>query len=793
MFRLIPGFFAGSLVVLVFPRVQFTWHNALLTLLLLACAVIFWIVTQKKIVFDSSNLLGFISVVSAFALGMIYVLVQANSIITHRWPADRAGEIVTVCGKVMTLPSNGESVRFILSVESSSSAHPNRPELRSGAKIQLSWYHPSFPVTLGDKVSLNVALTPPLSSFNPGVYDYEKTLFAERIIALGKVVKSEKNRRVSSASMMSVSYWRHQTQLKLKELKGPQDAKGVVSALVIGDKQGVSVSSKDLFSRMGVSHLIAISGLHIGLVAGWVFWLVRFVWSRTGRLSRRIAPIYPASIGALLVAMSYAQLAGFTVPTQRALVMLAVVLIAALSKRIVSPLNVFMLALLAVLLLDPLAVLSAGFWFSFGAVATILYVLHRYSDRPRWVQALLVQLFITIMMLPLQLLFFQQASFISPLINAIAIPLFSFFIVPFAIVVAGLLYVVPWIGSALGQGLVYCIAQFIAALEWVDSLVPVSVEFYALSPTAIAVLMIGIVAVVYARRWFVRSGLALLLVAMFSWFVFADQRMPENEAEIRVLDVGQGLSVIVRTRNHVLVFDTGAPWGKFVTQAERIVIPTLNHLKVKKLDTLVISHSHDDHSSGLPALLIKYPGTPVFSGEPDALPVSDGVDPCLAGSSWEWDGVLFAFLHPERLEEWSGNNASCVLRISVGDVGVLLTGDIEAPAEKKLAANDALRVQSDLLVVPHHGSRSSSTENFVRQVAPQHAIIPVGYRNQFKHPAPQVVSRYLESDVCVWNSALDGAVVAQISAAGIKRLFSSRRKYGKIWTLVRDDQMTDCI
>ena len=809
MFRLIPAYFSGTLVLLLFSGNGFDWQNGLRALLLLGMALIisFWLEHRQS--GHWPHWTDSLSVVLVFCVGMVFTLVQSYGVTSTRWQDAVSGPVPVVLeGEVVSLPERNEKyTRFVFRVRlmppvGSSSTHlgdfSSAPEtlrlthfLQSAARVQVLWFEPELIPELGDTLRLKLSLKEPRTTFNPGTYDGEKKLFIERIRAEGSVTKSPDNMLLAKAGKFSVAYWRQTVWNRLSGIPGDPDARAVLAALVVGEKSSLSYAAKDLFSRMGISHLIAISGLHIGLIAGWVILITRWAWSRTGICARYIAPVYSAVVVGLLAGVVYALLAGFTVPTQRALLMLSIGLLAMLSKRVIAPLNVFLVALAVVITLDPLAVLGAGFWLSFGAVAIIYLTLCRCAHRPAWYRAIMVQAGIFFIMFPLQLLFFGEASLISPLINAVAIPLFSILVVPAALLVTLLLFVLPTMGVLLGQLWLEGVERWIALLGWIDQRISTRIAISGVPDEVLLLLLIGLMICLVLHTWRGRVWVLVALALVLPWFWVDWQRLPHGDVAVQVLDVGQGLSVIVRTRHHVMIYDTGPHYGKQVTQAERIVMPILEKARIRRLNTLIVSHSHDDHSAGLAALQRRVVIDRILSGEPRALG-AEGVELCTAGQTWIWDGVRFDLLHPEEGHHWEGNSASCVLRVSVGEYAVLLTGDIEADAEKQLLRANAPDIQSDILVVPHHGSRSSSMAPFIQQVAPQHAIIPVGYRNRYRLPAPSVVRRYQESDICVWNTALDGAVEFHISSKGVNRLFSSRQKYGKIWTLVRKNQWIDC-
>lgn len=799
MFRYIPAFCSGAFVLLLLSRDPNSGSllnglNLFWTLLLLTGTLLFAVALEYRQSREWLRWRELLLIAIVFGLGMSYALYESNQVIAARWKDDLDGNHSRVLeGEVVSLPHNSSNyTRFTLQIRDHNTLSDSESALIASSRVQLIWFTPQFRPKLGEQLRLKVLLKEPRSTFNPPLFDEEKRMFLGRISGEGRVLDSPLNERLEEASRPTIAYWRQNIWERLNQLSGDSDARAILTALVVGEKSTLSSESRALFSRMGVSHLISISGLHIGLIAGWVILLVRWGWSRFEFLSRRLSPIYAAALCGLFVATLYAFLAGFTVPTQRALLMLASALLAMLSRRVVAPLNLFLLALFGVILLDPLAMLGVGFWLSFVAVATIYLAIKRCSNRPAWVQLIGVQGAIFLMMSPLQLLFFGETSLVSPLVNLVAIPLFSFAVVPSALLVTLLLYLTPSLGNTLGEWWISAVAYWIKGLAWIDGWVVTQVSLPHLSSALLLVLMVSLVSFLLFHSWKSRGITLLLLSLIVPILLFNWSRLPSGEVAVQVLDIGQGLSVIVQTRHHIMVYDTGPPYSRRVTQAERILIPLLKKRRVRHLDKLIISHSHNDHSSGLKPLQQHFTIGQTLSGEPKLLGDSS-VEACVAGESWKWDGVLFEMLHPEKDHTWIGNSASCVLRISVGEAAMLLTGDLEKDAERVLVRDEKIKLQSDLLVVPHHGSLTSSTENFLRQVAPEHAIVPAGYRNRYNLPAPSLLKRYRESEICVWNTAWDGAMEFRISAKGVNQLFSSRRKYGKIWTLMKLDPQDDCI
>jgi competence protein ComEC len=435
-------------------------------------------------------------------------------------------------------------------------------------------------------------------------------------------------------------------------------------------------------------------------------------------------------------------------------------------------------ALLVVLLLDPWAVASAGFWLSFGAVAAILAVMVNRVSPPGWLACWMrTQAAVTLALLPLLLALFQQVSIVSPIANAFAIPVVSLVVVPLALA-----------GMLLPFDAVLHLAHFVmgwcmSVLEWMSAAPDAVWQQHAPVQWAIAAAVAGAAWLMLPRgvpaRWLGAVAclpLFLVLPAALSW----------GEVKVTVLDVGQGLSVVVRTANHALLYDTGPAFGPAADSGNRIVAPYLRATGVRRLDGLVVSHDDADHTGGalsvLQALPVAWLATSLDDMDPLPL-VADDAFRCEAGQSWTWDGVRFEVLHPGRASyalPMKDNDRSCVLKVSAGGRAVLLPGDIERRVEEALLAQGA-DLAAHVLVAPHQGSRTSSTAAFVRAVGPREVIFPVGYRNRFGHPHPEVVERYREAGAALHRTDRDGAVLITMAPAGAISVERHRATHRRYW------------
>jgi competence protein ComEC len=509
---------------------------------------------------------------------------------------------------------------------------------------------------------------------------------------------------------------------------------------------------------------MVISGSHISLVAGLVFWLTRFLWSRLGAWPEAVPAARAAVVMALLSATFYAFLAGLGIPIQRALIMLAVVMVALLAGRWSRPGHVLCLAVMATLVIDPLAVLATGWWLSFWAVAVIFYITSgRFGSKGFWHTWTSIHVILAVGMLPLLLVFYQQASLVAPLANVIAVPWVNLLVVPVALVGTVLLFISDTAGGLLLNLAAWLMDTLWPCLGWLASL-----DFALLNqhqPLAWTLLpAIAGIFLLFAPRGLPGKWLGLVLLLPL---LAARPAGPAfGEVWVTLLDVGQGLSTVVRTRDHTLVYDAGPSYSPGFDTGRTVVVPYLRTQGLGRIDKLFVSHGDNDHIGGVPSLLREIPVVDVRAGIPELLTMRKALQ-CHRGEQWRWDGVVFSVLHPDARSYRKGNNASCVIRIEAGGGRrVLLTGDIEAESERILLQEMRDRLPVDVLVVPHHGSLTSSSAAFVEAVRPGYALFPTGYRNRYRFPREPVVDRYRKAGSMLLDTAPHGAITVRLRSGG---------------------------
>ena len=638
----------------------------------------------------------------------------------------------------------------------------------------------------GERWLLSVRLKRPHSTVNPHVFNFESWALAENIRATGSIKTKagvEKLETFVWRPAYVIERLREQVQQRIVKLLADKPYSGIIQALVMGDDSQISATDWQVFLRTGTSHLMSISGLHITMLAGLAFAFVSFFWRRTPKLMMRLPTRKAATVAGVVIALAYALIAGFSVPTQRTFYMLLVFAIALWSGRQLVISQVLAIALLVVVLLDPWAVNAPGFWLSFGAVAMLAYVVGGRIGQAHWVNTVVkTQYAVTIGMLPLLLVMFGQASIVSPIANAFAIPLISFVVTPLAL-----------FGSFLPSNLLTDAPLHLAyraleicmyALNWLSQLPIGTWQQHEPAAWTFIPAMFGVLWLLLPRgfplRWMGFIGfLPMLLIVPV--------RPAMGDMKVTVLDVGQGLSVVVQTAKHNLLYDAGPKYNEQSDAGSCIVVPYLQGEGVKQIDGFIVSHNDIDHSGGMKSVLALMPVSWLASSLPEdaETPTLQKKMPCFAGQHWAWDDVKFEMLHPSidsyEDAELKDNRRSCVLKITSQSGSVLLTGDIERLDELELLNADAEKLKSDVIVVPHHGSKTSSTAEFVDAVAPSVSIFTNGYLNRFGHPKPVVFERYQATNTQLYRSDYNGAIELNFASGSKIQVLSWRNQYKRYW------------
>lgn len=682
-------------------------------------------------------------------------------------PRSWEGQDFWVRGVVSGLPRIDERrTRFLFHVQHSCLALvPEQCPTESAGfaprRILLSLYAQEPAVRPGEQWWFRVRLRRPGGTVNPGVMDQQARWFREGVSAVGYVRETAFNQRLATGRPV-LARLRHELLERLQLPDGKSAVQGLVYALVAGDQSAITDEQWQLFADTGTSHLVVISGLHVGFVAWTVFLLVRALLQRAPVTPSQWPSARVAGVCAIFAAAGYAALAGFSLPTRRALIMLVVVLAGRMAGRHYPPTLGFTVALVLVLLLDPLAVLSAGFWYSFTAVGVLLLGFGfqgRSSPRDasgvvslweRWGRS---QWVVFVGLLVPMMVWQGSISLVSPLANLLAIPVVSLVVVPLCLAAAVMTLVSQRVASMMLLLPAWC-------LEWLERLLIALrdlagdlavLSLPSLSWPATACIVLATTLLLLPAGW----PLRWLVLPLMAPLLFSRQdRLESDTARLLVADVGQGLAVIIQTRHHTVVYDTGPGEGLL----SRIMLHELRAAGHQRVHSVIISHDHADHVSGLDRLEQQFNVDRLWVGAERRV---DRARSCRAGHSWRLDGVRFRVLFPgpeNRHPSRNRNNGSCVLLIQAGEDAILLPGDIEAEAESVLVERQAGSLEADILLMPHHGSSSSSTERLIDTVDPSMALYSAGRDNRFGHPAGEVLTRYQERGIGIYGTPRSGAI-----------------------------------
>lgn len=706
------------------------------------------------------------------ALGFLWAMWRAEMLLGARLEPSREGQVLSIVGTVTSRPVEiGAGKRF--DFQARNATDPRGIEVPLSA-LKLAWYDRPLALSVRSQCSLKVRLKLPYGTRNPGSFDREKWMFTERIAATGYVVAHRANHCKAPSANWSLSRIRAAIAAHIRVSLPDPLHHGVVAALAVADRDALSQAQWQILRTTGTSHLLAISGLHISLIAGVGFVLAHWGIGLFAPVNRCWPVQRPAAFVALAVAFGYAALAGFPISTQRALVMLTVVMLCQILRRRSFSVDGFVVALTTVAIFDPPALLTASFWLSFSAVGWLLFI--NTVKPPTNILRRLLQMhfYLALGLTPLLGALHQSVPLASPLANLAAVPIVTLAIVP--LVLAGVIAVPfnPSIATALWHAAAWVwdvLWAYLSILaEWLGPLnLPIAPQ-----PWAIGLALAGVavfVVPILSARWL----LGTLLIAALA----IEQRHAPSLAHLRltVVDVGQGLAVVVETAHKVVVYDTGPAFGRFSAGAD-IIAPLLRARGIKSIDRLILSHSDADHAAGWPGLASALTVDEVWVNPGHLVTVPTTT--CRAGQRWVWDGVEFEILSPIAMNSSSRNDRSCVLKITAPGGSVLLPGDIEGPAEARLFAQASTRLAADILIAPHHGSRTSSSGAFISAVDPSFVIFAAGYKNRFDFPRPQVVSRYVNGGAVVLTTGIEGAIEFNITDK-VEAPHSYRRAHLRYW------------
>jgi competence protein ComEC len=723
---------------------------------------------------------------AALLAGMCWGLYWAHSTLDQLWPETERQQDILVEGSIWSLPKRTEQGwRFELRLSGicSSDTAVSCEDLdttRAGQVVLLSIYE-ALVLEPGQHWRLLLRLQRPHGMANPGSFDYEIWLLQQDIVATGYVRSTGLNQRLASVTSRPwfnrLRFWL--SQLVIQADTGEWHWRSLLIALTLGDMNGIGVAEWQLYTDFGLNHLIVISGFHIGLVATLMFhcglWLSRgSCWLLLGVTAPRFA-----ALCALAAAFCYTGLAGFNLPAVRSLVMVLVYLGGILLDRHTQSFNSLSLALLLALLFDPLAPQSPSFWLSFVAVAILLSQAQAQTGTlpVRLWQTVRLQFLLCFGMLPVMLVFFQQSSVLAPLVNLLAIPYVGLLVVPLALLALVLLTFWPAAGQILLSLCDWLLQGFMLALQWLAHLdiEPLVTLPLPSLPLFLILLVLTALLLLHRKVWVKLGSLVLLPVIL----LVPRAALKPGQLHMTVFDVGQGLAILISTPHQHLLYDTGPRYSISFDAGSDVLLPALRSAGVKHLDQVIVSHSDSDHAGGLPAMELAYPEARYLSSDTGIF--KDGIksESC-GGQHWNIDGISFSVLHPDN-GTYSTNDSSCVLLIDTGSIQLLLPGDIEREVEASLLQRYP-DLQADVLIAPHHGSKTSSSWPFLKRLKPQQVIYSAGFRNRFGHPARVVQERYRILGVKAFNTAYSGAISITIEPGeDSPRITEYRRQNPRFW------------
>jgi competence protein ComEC len=771
------------------------WHGPVYAGLALMGAASLWCFGAVRTPLRASTVTTLGVAIAAVALGFGGAGLRASSFLAEGLNPLLEGRDMRVTGVVSAMPQRNEAgLRFLLALES---AQLDGRAVKLPPKLMLSWYagfgggfdagnmmaelqQQPADLRAGERWQMTVRLKAPHGNSNPYGFDYELWLWEQGVQATGYVRAGT----LDVAPQRLGPTWRHPVEAMRQSVRDAifervpdRQQAGLIAALVVGDQNAIDRADWDVFRATGVAHLMSISGVHITMFAWAAVWLVGSLWRRSARLCLAYPAPSAALVGGIVLASAYAIFSGWGVPSQRTIWMLCTVGLLKLSGRTWPWPQVWLLAMAVIVAVDPWALLQAGFWLSFVAVGVLFATDSGDGDvASQGVQTHAQSLFreqwvVTMALTPLSLLLFNQVSVVGLLANALAIPWVTLVLTPLAML--GVPWAPLWDAAAWAVAGMTWVLQCLAALPFATLSVAAAPLWAAAAGVAGGALLV----MPWPRR--VRALGAPLLLPVLLW---QSPRPELGQFELLAADIGQGNAVLVRTANHALVYDAGPRFSRESDAGHRVLVPLLKALG-ERVDTLVLSHRDTDHTGGAAAVLATQPKAQLLSSIADDhfLQTLRPAQRCQAGQRWDWDGVRFEVLHPLATDyeaQRKSNAMSCVLRVTNGVHTVLLVGDVEQAQEAQLLANDNI-LKADVLLVPHHGSKTSSSGAFLDAVAPRFALVQSGYRNRFGHPAAAVMDRYLERQVVVQDSPYCGAMTW--ASAQPDRLLCQRELALRYW------------
>lgn len=686
-----------------------------------------------------------------FFLGLLIASLHQYSVLPKGMPDEGLIRYATLTGRIASIPNvSTDKTQFLFLID-----HINGK--KADALVQLAWYQNAPELHTGEHWQLSAQLKKPRNFQNPGSYDYVTTLKTKHISFSGYVQRGSNQRLSPATADFDWLKLRDHLGHKLNQLAPEKKTAGVVEALTLNMTRHISQEDWSLFRRTGTIHLFGISGEHVALLSGLFFFIIRKLWSQSAYCCLRIPAQSVASAAGLIVALLYAFLAGFEPPVQRALIGCFLYTLAYLGAQRFTPWQVWRYALFGVLCIEPHAVFMQGFYFSFLAVTCLLLTQQRWAFKG-YKNHLALQLSCLIGLMPLTLFWFSYGSLNGFIANLFAIPLVGLLIVPLALVTM-LFSSFDW-SWLLMKPLSWLVGLLFKGLEWTEHLAAININ-WPLPSVELLLPLLGalLMWVLLPIRPFKYLALLWLIIPLFP----ARTEIQSGEARVQVLDVGQGLAVHIQTKNHVLLYDTGDQFHQGGDLGQMVILPFYQTLGVKQIDALVISHPDRDHLGGFKSIDAVLPIKKLLVNDPTFY--KRGLN-CHEYPQWTWDKVHFRFF-PIKTAFKSKNNNCCVLQVSTASGSVLLPGDIEKEAEDYLVRTYGAALKSDVLIVPHHASKTSSSYRFLLETAPKYAIASLGFANRFHFPHEQILSKMSALNIAFFRTDECGMSEIKLANHGV--------------------------
>lgn len=690
--------------------------------------------------------------------GFLWAEWQAHHLLSIKLDKNMEEKTILITGTIVTLPKVEEKIaHFEFELTNIEWADIS---IAKNMRVKLSWYHPDIPLNVGGRYQFYARLKRIHSCQNPGTFDQEAWYLQHGIRAQGYIVQNQQNQLlVNNRFTMPIQQLRQYLQYYIYKLLPASETAPWLMALMIGERSQIPPHHWDILRRTGTNHLMAIAGLHLGFIALITHFIFNKIWRWWPRGLLLIPAQQVAILGAVVSVLFYSALAGFSIPTQRASLMFIIFSYATFMKSSINPWQSWSLALFIIILIQPLSVLSEGFWLSFATLALLIFHMRgRLAPQGMWWNWGRAQWIIGLGLIPFTIYFFHEFPLLSFVANLIAIPWLTFTILPFTFISTVLILIHPAWASCFLAFADKNLSLLWIFLTWVAKCPSFSWQQFYPTMNLLLASMIGSTLLLLPHR---TPGRIMGLFWMLPLWFYSPQLPKNGELWLTLLDVGQGLSVVVQTKHHMLLYDTGPKYSEQFNMGKHVVVPFLRSIKTNNIDMLVISHGDNDHIGGASSVMEAFNVNEIKTSVTERFKFKN-TSLCLEKEKWQWDNINFEFLYPDKSNLNLGNDSSCVLLIDNGTQQILLSGDIEKWAERRMLKKNKLSPTA-ILVAPHHGSKTSGLRKFMETLRPQIVLYAVGYRNRYHFPHPSVVKSYKQIESQQLDTSTSGAIQIKLS------------------------------